>query len=57
MLEKGPKWFWVSTYKVSKGGDVKRERKGDLLMHASIYAIFSLFLSSFTTSASFLFIL
>ena len=32
-----------SIYRVPKGGSVKKERKDGLLMHASIFAVFSLF--------------
>ena len=37
-------WFWVQIYRVSLGGNVKRERKDGLPMQASISIVFSLFL-------------
>ena len=40
--EKGPKWFWVSIYRVSKSVNVKRNIKDGLLMHTSISTMSSL---------------
>jgi len=36
-------------FRVLEGGSVERERKDDLLMHASISTVFSLFPFFFTT--------
>ena len=43
MLGKWPKWFWIPICRVSESGNVARERKDSLLIHASISTMFSLF--------------
>ena len=43
VLGKWPEWFWIPICRVSESGNVARERKDSLLIHASISTMFTLF--------------